>query len=69
MSCCVEMCCWECSWLGVRRVLRIRRKPSQLHSQQHISTQQDMLPQHPVYENELDSECYNIILVRKNIAP
>ena len=20
----------------------------------------DMLPQHPVYKNELDSECYNI---------
>jgi len=29
----------------------------------------DMLPQHPVYKNELDSECYNIILARKNIAP
>ena len=20
MSCCLEICCWECSWLGVRRV-------------------------------------------------
>jgi len=29
----------------------------------------DMLPQHPVYKNELHSECYNIILARKNIAP
>ena len=37
----------------------IRRTPSQLHSQQRISTQHDMLPQHPVYKNELDSECYN----------
>ena len=40
-------------------MLRIRRTPSQLHSQQHISTQHDMLPQHPVYKNELDNECYN----------
>ena len=39
-----------------------------LHSQQHNSTQHDMLPQHPVYKNELDSECYNITLSRKNIA-
>jgi len=22
MSCCVEICWWECSWLGVRRMLR-----------------------------------------------
>ena len=22
MSCCVEICCWECSWLGVRHMLR-----------------------------------------------
>jgi len=29
----------------------------------------DMLPQHPVYKNELDSECYNINLARKNRAP
>ena len=29
----------------------------------------DMLPQHPVYKNELDSECSNITLARKNIAP
>ena len=35
----------------------IRRTRSQLHSQQHISTQHDMLPQHPVCKNELDSEC------------
>jgi len=47
----------------------IRRSPSQLHSQKHISTQHDMLPQHTVYKNELDTECYNITLARKNIAP
>jgi len=29
----------------------------------------DMLPQHPVYKNELNCECYNITLVRKNVAP
>ena len=47
----------------------IRRTPSQLHSQQHISTQHDMLPQHPVYKDELNCECYNTTLARKNIAP
>ena len=46
-----------------------RRTPSQLHSQEHISTQHDMLPQHPVYKNELNCECYNITLAWKNIAP
>ena len=65
----LAICCWGCSWLGVRRMLRIRRTPSQLHFQQHISTQRDMLPQHPVYKNELDNGCYNITLARKNIAP
>jgi len=50
-------------------MLRIRHTPSQLHSQKHISTQHDMLPQHPVYKNELYSECYNITLARKTIAP
>jgi len=29
----------------------------------------DMLPQYPVYKNELDSECCNITLARKNLAP
>ena len=50
-------------------VQAVRRIPSQLHSQQHISTQHDMPPQHPVYKNELNCECYNITLARKNIAP
>jgi len=44
----------------LRRELRnIRRTPSQLHSQQHIPTQHDMLPQHHVYRNELNFKCYN----------
>jgi len=38
----------------------IRCTPSQLHSQQCIPTQHDMLPQHHVYRNELNCECYNI---------
>jgi len=46
--------CWECSWL---------------HSQQFIPTQHDMLPQHHVYRNELNCECYNITLARRSIAP
>ena len=46
----------------------IRRTPTQLHSQQNISTKHDMLPQHPVYKNELNCECYNITLAKKNIA-
>ena len=29
----------------------------------------DMLPQHHVYRNELNFECYNITLARGNIAP
>jgi hypothetical protein len=28
----------------------------------------DMLQQHHVYRNELNCECYNIILARRNIA-
>ena len=47
----------------------IQRTPSQLHSQQRIPTQHDMLPQHHVYRNELNCECYNITLARRNIAP
>jgi len=31
--------------------------------------QHDMLPQHHVYRNELNCECYNITLARRNIAP
>jgi len=74
MSDCVGMCCRESSWLGVHRMQRnegrsIRRTPSQLHSQQRIPTQHDMLPQHNVYRNELNGECYNITLARRNIAP
>jgi hypothetical protein len=46
----------------------IRRTPNQLHSQQRIPTQHDMLPQHQVYRNELNCECYNITLARRNIA-
>jgi len=30
MSCCVEMCCWECNWPGVRRMLRNEGLASQL---------------------------------------
>jgi len=48
---------------------RIRRTPSQLHSQQRIPTQHDMLPQHHLYRNELNCECYNITSARRNIAP
>jgi len=55
--------------LDVRRMRSVRRTPSQLHSQQHISKQHDKLPQHPVYKNELNCECYNITLARKYIAP
>ena len=46
LSCCVGICCRECNWLGVRRMLRssIRRTPSQLHSLQQIPTQHDVLP-------------------------
>jgi len=46
ISCCVGICCRECSWLGVRLMLlrSIRRKPSQLHNLQQIPTQHDMLP-------------------------
>ena len=40
----------------------IRLSPSQLHSQQRIPTQHDMLPQHHVCRNELNCECYNITL-------
>jgi len=29
----------------------------------------DTLPQHRVYRNELNFECYNITLARRNIAP
>jgi hypothetical protein len=46
----------------------LRRTPSQLHSQQRIPTQHDMLPQHHVYRNELNCECYNLNLARRNIA-
>ena len=66
MSCCVGICCRECSWLGVRRMLRsTRRTPSQLHSLQQIPTQHDMLPQHLVYKNELNRE-YVINLARND---
>jgi len=57
ISCCVGICCRECS-----------RTPSQLHSLQHIPTQRDMLPQHPVYKNELNRE-YVITLARNNETP
>jgi len=39
--------------------------PSQLHSQQRTLAQHDMLPQHPVYRNELNCECFNVTLARK----
>ena len=42
--------------------------PSSLHSQQHILTQHEMLPQRPVYRNELNYERFNITLARKNAA-
>jgi len=54
--------------IGSPSLFNIRRTPSQLHPQQHISTQHDMLPQHLVYKNELNCECYNMTLARKNIA-
>jgi len=28
-----------------------------------------MLPQHPVYRNELNCECFNVTLARNNVAP
>ena len=46
----------------------IRRTPSQLHSLQQIPTQHDMLPQHLVYKNELNSECV-ITLARNDETP
>jgi len=39
--------------------------PSQLHSQQRTLAQHDMLPQHPVYRNELTCECFNVTLAKK----
>jgi len=56
-------------FLAKVKLCSIRRSPSQLHCQQHISTQHDILPQNPVYKNELNCECYNITLARENIAP
>jgi len=72
----------ECSWLGVRRMVRneglqpitstslcsIRRTPGQLHSLQQIPTQHDMLPQHLVYKNEQNRECV-ITLARNDEIP
>jgi len=52
----------------VRRMLRIRRTPSQLHSLQQIPTQHDMLPQHLVYKNELNRE-YVITMARNDENP
>jgi len=42
-----------------------RAHPSQLHSQQRTLAQHDMLPQHPVYRNELNCECFNVTLATK----
>ena len=55
---------------SVRRMLRstLRRTPSQLHSLQQITTQHDMLPQHPVYTNELNRE-YVITLAKNDETP
>jgi len=39
--------------------------PSQLHSQQRTLAKHDMLPQHPVYRNELNCEGFNVTLARK----
>jgi len=39
------------------------------HSLRSITTQHDMLPQHHAYRNELNCECYNTTLARRNIAP
>jgi len=36
---------------------------------QHIATQHDMLPQHLVCKNELNSEYCNITLAKNNKAP
>jgi len=46
----------------------LRRTPSQLHSLQHIPTQHDMLLQHLVYKNELNSE-HVINLARNDEIP
>jgi len=54
-----------CLFLSLRN---IRRTPNQLHSQQRIPTQHDMLPQQHVYRNELNCKCYNITLARRNIV-
>ena len=70
MPSCIGICCRECSWLGVRHMLRssIRRTPSQLHSLQQIPIQHDILPQHLVYKNELNRE-YVITLARNDETP
>ena len=55
---------------GVRRMLlhSIRRTPSHLHFLQQIPTQNDMMPQHLVYKNELNRE-YVITLARNDETP
>jgi len=82
LPCCVGICCRECSWLGVRRMLRseglqpitspslrsLRRTTSQIHSLHQIPTQHDMLPQHLVYKIELNRE-YLITLARNDETP
>jgi len=54
-------------WLHVmlcgNTLLRVQLA-SLLHSQQCIPTQHDMLPQHHVYRNELNWECYNFSKVK-----
>jgi len=65
ISCCVQICCRECSWLGV--LSSIRSTPSQLHSLQQI-TQHDMLPQHLVHKNEPNRE-YVITSARDDETP
>jgi len=64
------ICCRECSWLGVCRMLHSStwRTPSQLHSLQQIPTQHNTLPQHLVYKNELNGE-YVITLARNDETP
>ena len=67
------MCDWfnayTCDSLTTMGMSHVESAAGQLHSQQRIPTQHDMLPQHHVYRNELNCECYNITLARRNIAP
>jgi len=57
--------CIMCYVMRVPHYVAHDAHPSQLHSQQHTLAQHDMLPQHPVYRNELNCECFIGTLGRK----